>query len=123
MYSGGKAINTPVLRYLAVRLIHAPIISFTAKHHYTDTTNAYRGYSVNYLSHLKVQPFRDVFVTYELLAYLSSRATQLGMKVCEIPVTRKYPKTGKVPTKISIFKGNSELLKILYANMIGKYND
>lgn len=45
-------------------------------------------------------------MTYELLAYLSVRATQIGMKACEIPVTRAYPKTGKTPTKISFFKGN-----------------
>ena len=30
----------------------------------------------------------------ELLAYLSVRATQLGMKACEVPVTRAYPKKG-----------------------------
>ena len=61
-------------------------------------------------------------MTYELLAYLSVRATQLGMKACEIPVTRAYPATGKTPTKISFFKGNSELMKILIMNAFGKYN-
>jgi len=65
---------------------------------------------------------RDIFMTYELLAYLSVRATQIGMKACEIPVTRAYPKTGKTPTKISFFKGNSELLRILFKNMQGAYN-
>lgn len=34
---------------------------------------------------------------------------------------RAYPKTGKTPTKISFFKGNSELLRILFANLAGKY--
>lgn len=118
----GKAINTPILREIAVRLIHAPIISITAKHRFTDTTNAYRGYSIKYLTDSRVQPFRDIFMTYELLAYLSVRASQLGFKVCEIPVTRAYPKEGKVPTKISFFGGNWELLKILFKNMIGMYN-
>ena len=69
-----------------------------------------------------MQPLRDVFMTYELLAYLSVRATQIGMKACEIPVTRAYPKQGKMPTKISFFKGNSELLKILFRNVRGEYN-
>ena len=69
----------------------------------------------------RVKPLRDVFMTYELLAYLSVRATQLGMRACEIPVTRAYPKTGKTPTKISFFKGNSELMKILIWNLFGKY--
>ena len=59
---------------------------------------------------------------YELLAYLSIRATQLGLKACEVPVTRAYPATGKTPTKITGFKGNSDLLKILLAAMAGKYD-
>ena len=119
---GGVAINTPFVRNIAVRLIHAPIISLTAGQWFTDTTNAYRGYSARYLFDERVAVFRDIFMTYELLAYLSVRATQLGMKACEIPVTRAYPKNGKTPTKISFFKGNSELMKILFANLFGKYN-
>lgn len=119
---GGKAINTPIVRLLSVKLIHAPIISITAHQKFTDTTNAYRAYSARYLKDQRVQPLRDIFMTYELLAYLSVRATQIGMKACEIPVTRAYPASGKVPTKISFFKGNSELMKILLKNAFGKYN-
>lgn len=119
---GGVAINTPFTRLLAVRLIHAPIISLTAGQWFTDTTNAYRGYSAKYLFDNRVQVFRDIFMTYEMLAYLSVRASQLGMKACEIPVARVYPKTGKIPTKISFFKGNGELMKILFANLFHKYN-
>ena len=43
--SGGKAINTPLIRLLAVKLIHIPIISFIAGFKYTDTSNGFRGYS------------------------------------------------------------------------------
>ena len=118
---GGKAINTPFIRTISVKLIHAPIISLTAHQRFTDTTNAYRAYSARYLQDTRVQPLRDIFMTYELLAYLSVRATQIGYKACEIPVTRAYPKTGKVPTKISFFKGNSELMKILIKNLLGAY--
>ena len=119
---GGRAINTPLIRLLSVKLIHAPIISLTAHQRFTDTTNAYRAYSARYLQDERVQPLRDIFMTYELLAYLSVRATQLGYKACEIPVTRAYPKKGKTPTKISFFKGNSELMKILLSNARGAYN-
>lgn len=119
---GGVAENTPFTRLVAVRFIHAPVISLTAGQWFTDTTNAYRGYSMRYLTDERVQVFRDIFMTYELLAYLSVRATQIGMKACEIPVRRSYPKTGKTPTKISFFKGNSELMKILFANLFRKYN-
>ena len=119
---GGRAINTPLVRTIAVRLIHAPVISLTAGQRFTDTTNAYRAYSARYLSDERVAPLRDVFMTYELLAYLSVRATQIGYKACEIPVMRAYPRKGKTPTKISFFKGNSELMKILFRNFRGAYN-
>lgn len=119
---GGCAVNTPFIRMVSVKLIHAPIISLTAHHRFTDTTNAYRAYSRKYLLDERVQPLRDIFMSYELLAYLSVRATQIGMKACEIPVTREYPKKGKVPTKISFFRGNSELMRILIKNMWGAYN-
>ncbi len=118
---GGHAIRTPLIREVSVRLIHAPIISLTAGQHFTDTTNAYRAYSRRYLTDPRVKPLRDVFMTYELLAYLSVRATQIGMRACEIPVTRAYPQKGKTPTKISFFKGNSELMKILLKNWMGAY--
>ncbi len=118
---GGKAINTPPVRLIAVKAIHAPLISLTAHHRFTDTTNNFRAYSLRYLKDERVQPLRDIFMTYELLAYLSVRASQLGYKVCEIPVTRAYPKNEKTPTKISFFKGNSELMKILFRNMTGAY--
>ena len=119
---GGQAINTPITRWMAVRLIHAPIISWTAGERFTDTTNAYRAYSQKFITHPKVRPFRDIFMTYELLAYLSVKASQLGLKTCEIPVTRAYPKSEKTPTKIKGFQGNNLLLKILFENARGKYD-
>lgn len=118
---GGKEINTPLSRRLAVKLLHAPIISLTAGKKYTDTTNAYRAYSKKYLEHKEVDIFRDIFSGYELLAYLSVRADQLNLKTCEVPVTRAYPKREKTPTKISPIKGNINLFKVLISNMLGKY--
>ena len=109
---GGRAVNTPFSRLLAVRLLHAPVISVTAGQKFTDTTNAYRAYSARYLKDERVAPLRDVFMTYELLAYLA----------CEIPVKRVYPKKGAVPTKISFLKGNTELIRILFKNYRGAYN-
>lgn len=118
---GGHAIHTPASRYFAVRFLHAPVISITAHCWFTDTTNAYRGYSAEYLQDKRVQPLRDIFQGYELLAYLSVRATQLGYKACEVPVTRRYPAKGKTPTKISKWHGNMELLKVLFNNLRGAY--
>lgn len=117
----GKGVNTPFIRHFSVKLIHAPVISLTAKHWFTDTTSAFRGHSKKYLEHTDVQPFRDIFSTYELLAYLSVRASQLGLKVCEVPVTRTYPNNEKTPTKIN-FKGMLNLIRILIKNFFKSYN-
>ena len=119
---GGAAINTPKVRHFAVKLIHIPAISLMAGFKYTDTTNGYRGYSKRYLEHSEVEPFRDIFDTYELLAYLSVKAPKLGLKTCEVPVTRTYPSDGKIPTKISSFRGNFLLIEILWSLAIGRYN-
>jgi dolichol-phosphate mannosyltransferase len=118
---GGKAINTPPVRYWAIRLIHAPMISLAAHYWYTDTTNGFRAHSKRYLLHPKVKPFRDIFVRYEFLFYLSVRAPRLGLKVKEIPVTRQYPK-GKVPTKITGFRQNFDLIIVLVKLLFGNYN-
>ena len=119
---GGHGINTPLVRHWAIRLLHAPIISIASGYHYTDTTNGFRGYSARFLLDKKVAPFRDIFSTYELHYYLSIRAPRLGYKVTEIPVTRRYPGKGKVPTKISPIKGNLLILKILFTAAFGGYN-
>ena len=119
---GGRAVNTPLLRLFAVKCIHAPVISLTAGRRFTDTTNAYRAYSKKYITHPEVQPFRDIFMSYELLAYLSVKASRLGLLVCEVPVVREYPKVGKTPTKIKGFRGNLLLFKILFKNAGGKYD-
>ncbi len=107
---GGVAENTPLERSIANRVIHAPLLSLAGRHWFTDTTNGFRAYSARYLLDPQVQPFRDVFQRYELLFYLTVRAGQIGMKVGQVPVARRYPSDGKVPTKI---EGITSKLKVL----------
>ncbi|WIM39756.1 glycosyltransferase family 2 protein [Paenibacillus sp. PK4536] len=118
---GGNEINTPLSRKLAIKLIHAPMISFISGYRYTDTTNGFRAHSKRFLMDERLQPFRNIFETYELLAYLSVKAPKLGYKVVEIPVTRSYP-IGKIPTKISPLRGNMSLIKILLGLAMKKYD-
>jgi dolichol-phosphate mannosyltransferase len=119
---GGQAINTPLSRYLAIKLIHAPFINLAAGFRYTDTTNGYRGYSRRLLLDERIQPFRDVFDTYELLAYLSIRAPRIGLRIKEIAVTRRYPPAEKTPTKIKGLRGNLSLFRILIRAVMGSYD-
>jgi glycosyltransferase involved in cell wall biosynthesis len=120
--SGGRAINTPRSRYWAIKLLHAPLLSLAAGYRYTDTTNGFRAYSRRLLLDPRIQPFREVFAQYELHYYLAIQAARLGFAVREVPVTRAYPQTGKVPTKIHGWQGNWLVLKTLFAACMGKYD-
>jgi glycosyltransferase involved in cell wall biosynthesis len=119
---GGKAINTPLSRHLGVQLLHAPLISLSAGHHHTDTTNGFRAYSAKLLGDKHLQIFRDVFETYELHYYLAIASARSGYKLTEVPVTRAYPAKGKTPTKISPVKGNAKVLKILFKAALRQYD-
>lgn len=119
---GGRAVNTPPIRLVSVRLLHAPAISLAARRRHTDTTNGFRAYSRKLILDPSVAVFREVFSTYELhyhLAIESSRAPRF--RTIETPVSRTYPKTGKVPTKISPVKGNAHVLGVLLKAVTGRY--
>lgn len=119
---GGMEKNTPLIRKLAIKFIHAPFSSLFARQKYTDTTNGFRGHSAKLLSDSKMNIFREVFAEYELLTYISIRSPKYGFKVCEVPVTRSYPKNEKTPTKIKGLKGNLKLLKTLFKTGFGYYD-
>ena len=119
--AGGVAENTPKLRDFAIRFIHAPMLSLFSGFKWTDTTQGFRAYSRKMLLDAKIDVFRDIFKTYELLAYLSYRAPRLGYRCLELPTVRRYPK-GEVPTKISSFKGNLSVLQVLIKACLGVYN-
>lgn len=118
---GGIAVNTPKSRDLAIRLIHAPALSFSSGFDWTDTTQGFRAYSRKMLLDPAISPFRDTFREYELLAYLSHRAPQMGYRCQELSTSRIYPE-GEVPTKISAVRGNFKVLKTLLFACMGAYN-
>ncbi len=119
---GGVSENLPLIRGLGLRLIHAPSIRRASGFPYTDTTNGFRAYSARFLADARVALFRDVFVGYELHYYLAIQAARLGFRVTEIPVARRYPAHGPVPTKISPVRGNLRVLRCLFAACLGRYN-
>jgi glycosyltransferase involved in cell wall biosynthesis len=119
---GGRGIRTPLARHLGVVLLHAPVISLAARRRYTDTTNGFRGYSARFLRDPRVQPFRAVFQRYELPSYLAIRAARLGFTVVELPITRTYPASGRVPTKVKGIRGNFAILRTLWNAATGRYD-
>jgi dolichol-phosphate mannosyltransferase len=119
---GGSAINTPLIRDLAIRLVHAPLISLAARRRMTDTTNGFRGFSRRFLLDPGVRPFRHVFANYNLPYYLAVRSVQLGYRVEDVAVVRAYPKDEPAPTKIRGPKGYFGVIAELLNTVIGTYN-
>ena len=119
---GGRHENTPISRLIGLKLLHVPLMRLASKFKYTDTTNGFRAYSAQFLADAEVAVFRDIFSGYELHYYLAIRAARLGYKCIEIPVTRKYPEKGEMPTKISPVRGNLQVIHRLLSAVIGKYN-
>jgi len=120
--AGGTAENTPPSREWAIRWIHAPMLSAFSGFGWTDTTQGFRAYSRRMLLDPRVAPFRNVFDTYELLAYLSYRAPRLGYRCVELPAIRRYPQDGTVPTKIGGMRGNLALMRTLVAACLGRFD-
>jgi glycosyltransferase involved in cell wall biosynthesis len=119
--AGGVAENTPWVRTIAIRAVHAPVLSLASGMRWTDTTQGFRAYSRRLLLHPGLKPFRDIFSGYELLAYMNYRAPRLGMRCVERPTARRYPK-GEVPTKISAVRGNAKVLRCLIDAALGRYD-
>ena len=119
---GGYHENTPVSRLVGLKFLHVPLMRLASGFKYTDTTNGFRAYSTKLLSDPRIAIFREIFDGYELHYYLAVKAAKLGYRCIEIPVTRKYPATGKTPTKISPLKGNLQVIKRLLNVVTGKYD-
>lgn len=119
---GGISENTPMQRSLAIKLIHAPLISLSSGFSFTDTTNGFRGYSSKLLQNEDLGIFRDIFDRYNLLFYISAQASKLGLTCVEVPVHRRYPSDGKIPTKIDSFSDKVSLLLETIKAVFGVYN-
>lgn len=119
---GGVGENTPWARDLAIRLVHAPALSFASGYPWTDTTQGFRAYSRRLLEDPRMAIFRPEFRDYELLAYMNYRAPRLGFRCVELPTARRYPKGEKAPTKIKPFRGELALLKTLLDVCRGRFN-
>jgi dolichol-phosphate mannosyltransferase len=118
---GGHHENTPPLRYVAVRALHAPMISLAAAFCYTDTTNGFRAYSTRLLKDPVICVFRSCFDGYQLHYHLAIEAVRRSYRVKELPVSRTYPKTGKTPTKIKGLGGLFAVFRQLFEVCVGRY--
>ncbi len=117
----GKAINTPRSRMFLIRFVHAPLFSLLCGRRFTDSTNGFRAFSRRLLLDPRVRPFRNAFGQYEIYPYLAWAACRYNFDVRDLAVTRSYPAVGPVPTKISLFHGNWQMLKPLLMILFRRY--
>lgn len=118
---GGRGVNTPRLRDFLIRWVHAPFFSLLCRRRFSDTTNGFRAFSRRFLVDQRVRPWRPVFRYYELPFYLAWAACRYEFAVEEIPVTRAYPSSGPVPTKISTLRGHWRMLEPLLMLLLRRY--
>jgi dolichol-phosphate mannosyltransferase len=109
---GGKAVNTPIIRTLAIRFIADVIMSISAHKKLSDTTNGFRAYSSRVIKDKNIAIFRDSFNMHEIIFYLPVCCSRLGYKLTTIPVSRIYP-ADEIPTHATI---NSciKIIKLLF---------
>jgi hypothetical protein len=100
----------------------APLLSLAARFRFTDPTNGFKGMSRRFLTDPRLRPFRAAFKRFSLQFYLNKWPARLGYRVVEVPVTRRYPPSGPVPTKIRGFGAHTALVKELLAVVLGAYD-
>jgi hypothetical protein len=69
-----------------------------------------------------VEPFRECFSHFNIQYYLSYMAPKLKYRVVEIPVSRVYPDSGQVPTKVVGFRQNFMAFWEMVRTVFGKYD-
>jgi len=120
--TGGSHSNTPLHRLLAVRFIHAPLLSFSSRFRWTDTTQGFRAYSNKLLQSEQLSIFRPEFYDYTLLFFLNHAAPRLGFRCMELGTERAYPRNAPTPTKIRGSRQLIRLLKSLFLVCAGTYD-
>lgn len=94
---GGKWGNMPLHRVIGSR-IFSLFFSFLVGKRFTDVTNGYRAYTIQFIKDKRINIEQKWLDGYELEYYLQYYAISLGYRIKEVPVTKIYPtkKTSKI---------------------------
>lgn len=90
---GGSHVNLPPVRNALIR-IHALLVRAFTGFAATDAVNGFRAYRLSLFDDRRIdldQPWLD---GYELESYLLYKVLTLGYRVCEVPVSKRYPPPG-----------------------------
>jgi dolichol-phosphate mannosyltransferase len=103
---GGYEQNTPLYRKFLIRFVHAPYYSLLCGKRLTDTTNGFRAFSSKFVGSEDLALKLNRMDKLELPYFMSWVACRRSFRVLEVPVSRSYPESGPVPTKIVGLKGH-----------------
>lgn len=93
---GGQWGNMPFYRIIGCPLF-ASFYSFVLGKRFTDVTNGFRAYTVDFIKDERINLDQEWLDGYDLEYYIHYKAITLGYKIKEVPVSKIYPnkKTSK----------------------------
>ena len=92
---GAASIGLPRHRLLAIRLFTWTLSQFVGRR-YTDCVNGFRAYRTAVLRDPRIGWAQDwLGHSYEIEFYLHYRASVLGHRIVEVPVSKTYPPSGR----------------------------
>jgi hypothetical protein len=126
--AGGGHRNTPVERWIGIRLVCSPILSLGSGFLWTDPNNTLKAMSRRYLLDPRLAPFRHVFRHYNLHYHLNRMAPRLGYRALEVPHVRAYPAEDRhrifrtQATRIHGLRPRLRIVGELLAEVAGRYD-
>jgi len=91
----GKMINIPLFRRITTKY-YSYIFTLLSKFPVTDATNGFRAFKLTIFSNSKINLWQEWLNTYELEPYLYYKVIELGFKVKEVGVSKRYPNRKKI---------------------------
>ena len=85
--AGGATIDIPLFRRITTKT-YAIVLRLASGFPFTDGTNGFRAFRTNLVS--KINLNQEWLNHYELEPYILYNAVKLGLKVKEVPVTKRY---------------------------------
>ena len=114
---GGRMVNMPLFRCVMTKL-YSYVFRFLTGFPSTDGTNGFRAVSLSVLENEKINLKQKWLDTYGLEPYFFYKNIEIGYRVCEAPVTKRYHEKGAEYTKMVPVRDWWNILKpLLYLKM------
>ena len=104
-----------------MRLIFNPLMYIASGFAYTDAMNGFKACNRSFLEDSRIQPFRTIFVRYNLQYFFNYIAAKCNFRVIEVPVARIYIKDKLPHSKIVGYKAYFSILLELLNTITGRY--